>query len=230
MLSYLRMDVYQLADIFNHFRKLTLEEDKLDPVNFVGIPGLTWAAAFKYTNAKIDLLQDESMYEFFESGIRGGCSFVNKHYLHRNSPDDDDYDANKEHVELLYTDSNNLYGNALSMKLPQRDFQWVDNPENINIPALDINGDTGYVFEVDLHIPAKIHDETDDFPLAPTPRMVDNDMITDFMKGTKGLKMMKLLMTRLDKHKYVVHFALLQFYIQMGAQVTKIHRAIKFYQ
>jgi hypothetical protein len=48
------------------------------------------------------------MYEFFEAGIRGGMTFINKHQLKRNSPDDEEYDASQPHVELLYIDANNL--------------------------------------------------------------------------------------------------------------------------
>jgi len=39
LLAYLKMDVYHLADVFESFRKLALEEDGVDAVNFFGIPG-----------------------------------------------------------------------------------------------------------------------------------------------------------------------------------------------
>ena len=32
------------------------------------------------------------------------------------------------------------------------------------------------------------------------------------------------------KHKYVVHLRNLQYYLSMGAKITKIHRIISFYQ
>ena len=70
--AYLRLDVYLLADIFETFRKMALDQDGLDPANYLGLPGLTWDSAFKLTGVKIDLLQDPDMYSFFESGIRGG--------------------------------------------------------------------------------------------------------------------------------------------------------------
>ena len=54
------------------------------------------------TEANIELLQDSVMYEFFERGVRGGMTFTNRHYLQRNSPDDETYDPTKPHVELLY--------------------------------------------------------------------------------------------------------------------------------
>jgi hypothetical protein len=75
------MDVFQLADVFEAFRELALVQDGLDPVNFVSIPGLSWESAFKMTGTTVDLLQDSDMYEFFEAGIRGGMTFVNRHHL-----------------------------------------------------------------------------------------------------------------------------------------------------
>ena len=96
------MDVYQLSDIFEEFRVMALTQNGLDPVNYVSIPGLSWDSAFKMTGAKIQLLQDRCMYEFFEAGNRGGMTFVNTHHLRRNSPDDTAYDLSKPHIELLY--------------------------------------------------------------------------------------------------------------------------------
>ena len=119
----------------------------------------------------MELLQDSTMYEFFESGVRGGMTFINRHHLKRNSPDDQDYDTSSTHVELLYIDANNLYGHALSMSLPQRDFEWVESVEERDrlireLPNMNKDGPTGYVAEVDLIIPSCIHDLLDDLPLA----------------------------------------------------------------
>ena len=72
--AYLRLDVYQLADVFETFRQMALMQDGLDPVNYVGLPGFTWDSAFKMTGTELHLIQDSEMYRFFESGIRGGES------------------------------------------------------------------------------------------------------------------------------------------------------------
>jgi len=40
MMNYLKMDIHQLADVFEYFRQLVRSEDGLDAVNFFGIPGL----------------------------------------------------------------------------------------------------------------------------------------------------------------------------------------------
>ena len=93
------LDVLLLSDIFEEFRKMCLDEDGLDPVNYVGLPSFTWDSAFKFTGAKIHLLTDPEMYRYFETGIRGGMVFVNQHRV-----------TADEQTQLLYIDANNLYG------------------------------------------------------------------------------------------------------------------------
>lgn len=77
--------MFLLTDVFQNFRRLCLQEDGLDPVNYVGLPSFTWDSAFKFTKTKLELLTDPDMYRFFESGIRGGVTFVNKHHVTANN-------------------------------------------------------------------------------------------------------------------------------------------------
>jgi hypothetical protein len=183
------------------------------------------------------------MYEFFEAGVRGGMTFVNQHHVCRNSPDDDDYDPHREHTELLYVDANNLYGNALSMHLPQSDFRWIEESEERRrlvleqLPHMDIHTSEGFVAEVDLFIPSSIHSLLDDLPLAPERSTVSDDMLTAFMRSQLASSsssdyhsQQKLLLTHLPKRHYVIHFALLQFYMKMGVIVTEVHRCVRFHQ
>jgi len=39
MLAYLQLDIFQLTDVFENFRKIAINEDEVDPLNFYGIPG-----------------------------------------------------------------------------------------------------------------------------------------------------------------------------------------------
>ena len=229
--AYLRLDIHQLADVFEAFRTLALTQDKLDPVNYVSLPGLSWDSAFRMTGTRVELLTDTRMYEFFESGIRGGMTFVNSHRVRRS-----------EDTELLYVDANNLYGQPLSMKLPQSHFKWIEREEVQrqlleDLPTIDtLECDIGYVFEVDLSIPPELHNLLDDLPLAPetttvqapTPYMLELWSLAEGRRSYKAGR--KLILSHLEKLNYVVHFAALQFYLRMGAQVMKIHRIVSFRQ
>ena len=67
-----------------------------------------------------------------EEGIRGGiCHSVFRHAI-ANKKYMKDYDENKESSFLIYTDYNNLYGKAMSEKLPADGFEWVDDISEID--------------------------------------------------------------------------------------------------
>ena len=70
----------------------------------------------------------------------------------------------KKHHHLFQGDVINLYGWAMSQKLPCGDFKW-EEPE---LPKdYDPEGNRGYVLEVDLDYPDNLHDLNNDYPLAP---------------------------------------------------------------
>ena len=48
----------------------------------------------------------------------------------------------------MYWDANDLYGWAMSQKLPADNFKWKEN-----ISKFDENSDTGYTLEVDVEHP-----------------------------------------------------------------------------
>ena len=229
---YLELDCCLLADVFENFRTTVLGNYGLDPANFVTLPQFTFAAAFM--NTQCDLLTDPVMYEFFEDGIRGGMSFVNTHYV---KAEGDTF--------IIYWNENNLYGNALGQLLPTSNFGWLTEEEIGTKDWLHINTEAefGYVLKVDLQYPQEIHDKTQDFPLAPEPGQVTEEMFTPFMREqwarrcefrvggeAKYKPEKKLLMTCRDKSEYVVHFKLLKFYLEMGMKITRVHEVVKFTQ
>ena len=91
---------------------------------------------------------------FFEKGIRGGISYINKRYSEA-----------YEIVNILYLDMNNLYGHAMSQYLPISNFKWVKNIDEIEQKLMSIksNSSTGYVLEVDLEYQKILHN---DYPSA----------------------------------------------------------------
>ena len=60
---------------------------------------------------------------------------------------------------LVYLDSNNLYGWAMSQTLPVNGFKWVKNLSTFNeifIRNCDENSDEGYFLKVDVEYPKKL--------------------------------------------------------------------------
>ena len=90
--------------------------------------------------------------------MRGGVIYINKRHS----------EASKN-VNILYLDMNNLYGFAMRQYLRISNFKWVKNIDKIDQNLMNIknNSSTGYVLEVDLEYPQKLHDIHNDYPLAP---------------------------------------------------------------
>ena len=68
------------------------------------------------------------------------------------------YDKNKKLSYLVYLDANNLYGWAMSQKLPVRNYKWIEKDdiskfEEKFIKNYDEDSDQGYVLEVDVEYP-----------------------------------------------------------------------------
>ena len=77
------------------------------------------------------------------------------------------YDKNKESSYIQYLDANNLYGWTMSQKLPVNDFKWVKSTSKIDekcIKSYDKDSDKGYIFEVDVKYPRRLHDLHSDLP------------------------------------------------------------------
>ena len=118
-------------------------------------------------------------------------------------------------------DANNLYGWALIQKLPTGGFEWIDD-DNVSKLTPDETGRLakynikGYLLEVDVRYPKKLHDLHNDLP---------------FMCGKMKINGVEKLVPNLnDKEKYVVHIKVLNQALKHGLILEKVNRVIKFNQ
>ena len=73
---YCKSDVILLADVFEKFVKVSTEEYKIIPLYCVSLPGYTYQCAPKYTDIKLQTLQDKDLILLIKNNIRGGISSV----------------------------------------------------------------------------------------------------------------------------------------------------------
>ena len=211
-------DVLLLADVFENFRNLCLKIYKLDPVYYFTAPGLAWDACLKMTNIQLELLSDVNMLLMFEKGIRGGISIISNRYGKANNKYMKDYDKNKDSKYLMYLDANNLYGCAMTEKLPTHGFKWLSSGEMENLfnnQIVQVWEKTPCILEVDLEYPEKLHDSHNDYPLCPERVECKN-------------KVEKLIPNLRDKKNYVIHYKNLMQCLKLGMELKKIHRGIRF--
>ena len=157
---YVQSDTLLLADVFENFRNTCLKVYELDPAHFLSLPGLASQTCLK-KQTKLELLTDYDMLLMVEEGIRGGiCHSVHRH-AKANNKYMENYDENKESSYIQYLDANNLYGRAMSQKLPVNGFKWVEDTLRINeefIKSYNENNNKGYILEVDVKCLKKLQE------------------------------------------------------------------------
>ena len=224
---HVKSDMLLLADVFNNFRDMCIKEYQLDPAHFLSLPGLAWQACLKKTNIELELLTNYDMLLMVEKGIRGGICHSIHQYAKANNNYMKNYNNNEESSYIQYLDANNLYGWAMSKKLPVNGFKWLDNNKTAEPSAKHVineefiknynqNDKKGYILEVDVKYPKKLHELHSDLPFL-LERMEIN-------------KCKKLVCNLYNMKKYVVHINLLKQSLNHGLKLKKIHRIIEFNQ
>ena len=217
---YLRTDAILLANVFESFRNVCMENYGLDPAHFYAAPGLAWKACLKKTGIRLELLQDPDMLLMFEQGIRGGITQSVHRYASANNPYMKEYDSSKQTNYLQYLDANNLYGWAMFQPLPTGEFRWINCDNNWNpkrlVEMFAAEKNYGYLLEVDVDYPKELHDLHNDIPFMCNKMKVN------------GVE--KLISNLYNKRKYIVHIKALKQAIDHGLLLKKIHRCIRFRQ
>ena len=243
---YLKTDCILLCDIFQQFRSLCLKQYGLDPAHYYTSPGLSWSAMLKKTKVCLELMTDINQVLFIERGIRGGISQISNRYKKANNPYVENFDPSKKTSFLQYLDANALYSHSMSQYLPTGIFAWLDQSE---IDEFDVNkikkdSSVGYILEVDLDYPKHLHTQHNSYPLAPEKKLIEFNSLshyarrilnklynkTDHENTSRLTKVEKLLTTLDSKNIYIVHYRNLQLYVELGLELKKIHRILKFHQ
>lgn len=127
----------------------------------------------------------------------------------------------------------------MSQPLPLSDYTWINFNQDANEPSdlirrtkfilnLRDSSKYGYIFEVDLHYPKKLHNLHNDFPFCAERRTLPQQAFN--ILNEKAGKFQKLLLTLCDKEKYVIHYRMLKLALRHGLELKKVHRILRFKQ
>ena len=156
-----------------------------------------------------------------EKGIRGGICHSIHMYAKANNKYMKYYNEDEESSYIQYLYANNLYGWAMSKKLPVNGFRWLES-DKINKINEDFiknyieNDNKRYILEVNVKYRKRLHELHSDLPFLPE-RMEIN-------------KCKKLICNLSNKKKYVIHVNSLKQALNHGYKLKKIYRVIEFNQ
>ena len=159
------------------------------------------------------------MFLMAEKGIRGGKCDVIHRYAKANNNYMQNYDKNIESSYLMYLDANNLYGWAMSQKLPINSSKWVEDLSQFNEDFkknYDGNSDKGYIIEANIEYPKKLFNHHKDYPV---------------LAGRKKIgKCEKLICDMQGKENYVDHIRVTKQALNRGLILQRAHRVIQLNQ
>ena len=130
------------------------------------------ASCLKESKVELELLTDIDMLLMVEKETRGGICQAIHRYAKANNKYMKNYNKNIESSYIEYLDANNLYGWAMSQKLPVNDFKWIKKEElsKFNedfIKNYDENGNIGHFLKADIDYPKELFNLYKDLPFLP---------------------------------------------------------------
>jgi len=223
---YLKLDVLQLADVFEETRNFLIRNFRLDPAHYYSIAGLAWDAALLESKQKIELFSDRNMWEDTKKNIRGGMCGPALRYAKA------EYQKIKSSIMSL--DANSNYGWAMMNHLPTGNYRYLDEQEikKFDILKVPFNSKKGYQLKVDISFPKEIHDKLNDLPVCPEHIKISEEMRSEYSKnlcdrGRKGEYLVGHFYDHLD---YVIDYRMLQFVLKLGAKLKKVSSILEYSQ
>ena len=117
-------------------------------------------------------------------------------------------------------DANNLYGCAVSQRLPVNSFEWIEQLSEFDerfIKDYDENNDKGYILVVDIEYPNNLFNLLCDLPFLPERKKIEKCKRLVFNMHN-------------NKENYVVHIRALKQALDHELILKKVHKVIQFNQ
>ena len=108
--------------------------------------------------------------------------------------------------------------------------------DNFHVNSISENSSVGYMLQVDLEYPGKLHELHNDYPLTLENLEISYNMLSSYCSSIANKYEIKIggvnkLVPNLsDKSKYVLHYRNLQLYLLLGIKLISVHRILKFKQ
>ena len=115
----------------------------------------------------------------------------------------------------------------MSQKLPYKNFKWSND---ITLDEIQSG-----IYEVDISIPENLHYKFKDYPLAPEIESIQENNLSEYQKYLNNKlnirynkKDKKFILDLLPKKNYKIYYKNVEYYMQLGIKVDKIHKILTF--
>lgn len=107
----------------------------------------------------------------------------------------------------------------MSQYLPLKEFEFIDDFDVNEILSTADDADYGYMLEVSIAYPKKLHDLHNNLAFLP-----------EHISMNQKNNAKKLMLTLKDKDCYVLHYRTLKNALSHGLKLIKVHKVLKFFQ
>ena len=111
----MKLDITLQADVFNLFRNTIWDKFEIDCSKYITSCSLSLDLMLKYTEVKIELFKDITMFDYSDSSIKGGLCIASQ-----NIANNDDGKST-----LSSCDESSLYPYIMTQKLPISNYKFV---------------------------------------------------------------------------------------------------------
>ena len=129
---WLTCDVSLVGDVFEKFSNSSLRNFGLCLCHYLSPPALGWDAMISMIKVELEIVSDGEMGLFFEKSMGGGVSYIFKGHSKVNNKYLKSYEPKQKWKQIIYFNSNSLYGYALSKFLSTGGFKWLD-PKQLDL-------------------------------------------------------------------------------------------------
>ena len=174
----------------------------LGPCHYFSSPALSWSAMLEMTGVKLETISDIDMHLLIGKGLRVRISYIVKRYSRASNKYMNNYDPTKPSKYISHLDMNNVYGWAMRAYLPYGGFKLLENVDNFDVNSIREKSPIGYILEVDLKYPDKLHVLHNGYPLAPEKLAIPYEMLSYYCKEIAdqyGIKVEKKAIPNLGK-------------------------------
>ena len=213
---YLKLDICLQADIFNVFRNCIWDKFEIDCSKYITSCSLSLDLMLKYTEVKIELIRDISIFDYVNSSILGGICIASQNI------------ENDKNGVISSCDVCSLYPYIMTKKLPIRNYKFIKYFNRNRY----LDTDYSCLLNCEIYTTDKVKNYPilKQFPAIVSKTSIKYDDLSEFQRKNlkENYKSSEKLITHLgyDKNCYI-SFEMYEMIISLGYEI-KVKKILEY--